>query len=101
MQTDKKQIIVKQGQSLWDIALQEYGQIETVFDIVISNKTLLQKIDDVPYPGTLLQIDKNHPLKDMATATALQSNGSVGTIISDDDTSQGSYSNDYSNDYQI
>jgi hypothetical protein len=49
-------IITKQGQSLFDIALQAYGSIEGVFGLLADNPTKLTAITDFPTPGTELKV---------------------------------------------
>ncbi len=50
-------IIVLNGQSLFDIALQEYGSIEAVFQLADDNG--ITNITDSLIPGTELIIDEN------------------------------------------
>ena len=49
-------IITKQGQSLFDIALQAYGSIEGVFGLLADNPTKLVAVTDCPTPGTELKV---------------------------------------------
>ena len=98
---DFKKITVKEGQGLFDIAIQEYGNMAAVF-LIIEDNVMVEKVDSNVYAGQLLLIRKDDPMKDVATADALSQSGvSVSSITDDDDISQGSYSKGYSNAYQI
>lgn len=52
--TSFKQVTVSEGQSLADIAIQEYGSMAGVFLIIEDNG--LTSVDAIPQPGTNLNI---------------------------------------------
>jgi hypothetical protein len=47
--------IVQHDQSIWDLAIQEYGSIEQMF-IMVSDNKLLSSLDVIPTPGDKLSI---------------------------------------------
>jgi hypothetical protein len=56
-----KTVIVKEGQSLSDISIQEYGTIEGVFAIMVDNYLKLNSINDVLPPSYPLNIRVDNP----------------------------------------
>lgn len=56
-----KDIVVFNGQSISDIAIQEYGTYEGVFAIMVDNMLRINSINDVLSPGTVLKIRKANP----------------------------------------
>lgn len=56
-----KEIVVKKGQSLSDISVQEYGNVEGVFALMVDNSVKLNAMSDVLVPGTILRIRKSNP----------------------------------------
>lgn len=58
---DYKEIVVKNGQSLLDISVQEYGNVEGVFALVIDNTDKINAFSDVLIPGTKLKIRRISP----------------------------------------
>lgn len=53
-----KTIEVKAGQSLVDIAIQEYGNVEGVFKFLVHNKGVLSGITDELLAGDKLAVKK-------------------------------------------
>lgn len=51
-----KQIIVLPGQSIWDIAVQEYGSASGVAMLMVDNEGLID-FNSTPAPGLKLQVD--------------------------------------------
>jgi len=51
-----KLIYVQVNQSIWDIAIQEYGAAEGVFLVMLANKNTVESITDDLEPGTALKI---------------------------------------------
>ncbi|RIV21401.1 LysM domain-containing protein [Fibrisoma montanum] len=47
---------VRDGQSLWDIAVEVYGDVEAVYWLLDDNRSQIQGITDRLYPGMLLTI---------------------------------------------
>ena len=47
---------IREGQSLFDVSLQEAGTIEAVFEINETNKTKITAVDVVPESGTIIKI---------------------------------------------
>lgn len=92
-------ITVDNNQSIWDIAIQYYGSVDGVQQLMIDNPTTINFNDPI-VPGTKLIIRdefvKNKPIVDyftkkglnLATAVSVPSAGGYGD-----------YSNDYNNDY--
>jgi hypothetical protein len=56
-----REIVVKKGQSLTDISIQEYGNIEGVFALMVDNTIKLNAMSDVLVAGTILRIRKINP----------------------------------------
>lgn len=57
-------ITVKDGQSLVDLAMQEYGTVDGVLWLVQDNPETLASMDDEPAAGTLLNIRFKPPVED-------------------------------------
>lgn len=55
---DAKQITVEQGQSVWDIALQEYGSVSEVFRLLADNPQLTSGLNTQLAAGQKLQIQR-------------------------------------------
>ena len=51
----EKKVTIQDGQSWYDIALQEYGTLENIFSIFVSNPNL--DINLPPVPGDIITID--------------------------------------------
>jgi len=96
MQSEK--IIVKEGQSLFDIAVQEYGTVDAIF-LLIEDNDFINKIDDNISPGDIIKIRPDDPLKEVATTSNLT--GGIATIISADDINLGAFSSDFNNSYDV
>ena len=58
--TNYKKIIVSQGQSLIDIAMQEYGALPGVF-LILEDNTELSAVDQTPIAGTEINIRVDVP----------------------------------------
>lgn len=91
-----KSIVIKEGQSILDISVQEYGNISGVW-LIMEDNPELGSLDDNLTSGVLLRIRVSDPKKDVATAAYMQNNGG-GTGTGTDD-KVGDYNSDYSNDY--
>jgi len=81
------------GQNLFDIAIQEYGDIEKVYDMLKDNE--LTSLDLLIAPGELLKIQKTPTIENPNLMNYFRGKRMVNTGNEVD----GSYSNDYSNDY--
>ena len=56
-----REVVVIKGQSLTDISIQEYGNVEAVFALMVDNSVKLNAMNDVLNAGTILRIRKvNH-----------------------------------------
>lgn len=56
-----KIVYVATGQSLQDIAIQEYGCYDAVFELYYDNEDVLEFLNEMPAPGTPLKIRSNVP----------------------------------------
>lgn len=56
-----REIVVIKGQSLTDISIQEYGNVEGVFALMVDNSQKLNAMSDVLKAGTVLRIRKINP----------------------------------------
>lgn len=53
---------VLNNQSIFDIAVQESGTLETVFEIAGANELKITTIDEIPDPTTILNITANEEI---------------------------------------
>ena len=90
-----KTITVQDRQTIWDIAMQEYGSVEGVFELIDDNPGLT--IDSNLTGGQLLKI-KSAPV-DIATLNYMQQNG-IKPVSRDGDWA-GDFNNDFSEDFFI
>ena len=80
-------INVKRGQNLRDIALQYYGSMEGIDQLLGDNQATLSNIlDQNLQPGTILRINPNMVIKAKVSNFYVASNTNVAT-----DTNQGGY----------
>lgn len=56
-----KEVILLTGQTVYDLALQEYGHTDGVFMIVQDNPELIGEWGDVPPAGSKVQVRLNIP----------------------------------------
>lgn len=54
-----KYIKVAEGQSVWDLCLQEYGDTSALQDLLIDNPDTLNLVS-TPVPGSLVLINSDH-----------------------------------------
>ncbi|MCE9539753.1 MAG: hypothetical protein K8R85_11115 [Bacteroidetes bacterium] len=94
-----KQVTVENNQSIWDLAIQYYGSVDGIKQLILDNATKLNLNDSV-VPGTKIIVREemiiNKPMvdylkkKEIKPATAVSVPSASGF---------GDYSNDYNNDY--
>lgn len=58
---------VMRGQTIWDLAIQEYGSVEGVFLLIQDNADQLDSLDDDLVPGQVLRIATPPTDRDMAS----------------------------------
>jgi len=92
-----KKVVVKEGQGIFDISLQEYGVNEACWLIVEDNKEI-ETIDSDLYPGQIILIREADPLKEVATSVSLQNAGGVSTV-GNLENKPGDFNSDYNDDY--
>jgi hypothetical protein len=86
--------IVTEGQSIYDVALQEYGSAEAVFDLLKDNNLTL---DTTLVAGQELSINEAHQVKKAVVQFYLQKNHRVNTNNSKQ---SGDFdANDFNNDF--
>lgn len=56
-----KQIPLLFGQTLIDLAIQEYGHYDGLFTILEDNSDVISDFSEVPSPGTMINIRLNKP----------------------------------------
>lgn len=61
MQKDYKEVRVLSGQSLYDIALQEYGVVASIFVLFQDNTDVLPYLNYAPSAGTILKVRTTKP----------------------------------------
>ena len=66
-----KKVAIVYGQSIWDIAIQEYGSVESVFDFIADNG-FVTGLDTILIPGQIVKIISAP--SDRATLTYIQTN---------------------------
>jgi hypothetical protein len=92
-------ITVRDGQSVFDIALQYYGTLAAVF-LVVEDNVDVSSVDSTLYSGQILNIRQSDPLINPATANSLS--GGVGTIVSpDDNIVQGGFSRGFNRGFNV
>lgn len=93
-------IPVIEGQSLFDVALQEYGSIEHVFKIIKDNPGIT--INSNIGAGVTLKIDTSFVSNEEAIKAVFQANKSKDIYpVNLTDKSSGDFSEDFNNDFNI
>lgn len=54
-----KTVVVSEGQNIIDLAVQHYGNVEAVFDLIDDNPDTVVNMDYVAKAGDTLQIDED------------------------------------------
>lgn len=93
-------IEVQHGQSIWDIALQEYGSVEAVFTLISDNPDVLTDLDVDLMPGQKLLIKGepvNRDVVNFYTAEGVKPSGASTQGVD----LQGDFNDDYNDDYNI
>jgi hypothetical protein len=78
-----KDIVVINGQSISDIAIQEYGTYEAVFAIMVDNMLRLNSINDVLGPGTILKIRKVNPFDSIVIGKQVTNSNPLNILSGD------------------
>ena len=94
-----KAATVLDRQSLFDIALGEFGSMEALFSIMTQNKGVLQSATQFPVPGTRLHTNGN-VLNANLTGLYTSTGHKPVSLISYSEI-LGDYSDDYSDDFYI
>jgi hypothetical protein len=79
-----KYIIVLEGQSVWDLALQEYGSPEGVGQLMIDNPGLLD-FENSPVAGTKILIDETKVIDKDNVLVFKQSNSKPANGITNEE----------------
>lgn len=51
-----KKVVIAQSQTIYDIAIQEYGSVDAVFSLAADNPTVVTNLNDALAPGTTVYI---------------------------------------------
>lgn len=102
----RKTVVVRDRQTIFDIAIQVYGSIEGVFDLIKDNPTKLSSVTDVIPAGTLLETNRAFREADTVnyyvTNKLLPANGEPPAVVLPPiDIDNGDFNNDYNIDYTI
>lgn len=95
-----KQITVENNQSIWDLAIQHYGSVDGIKQLILDNPSKLNLSDGV-VPGTKIII-RDEMIANKVIVDYLNKNRiKLATTVSVPNTSGfGDFSNDYNNDYR-
>lgn len=77
---DYREIVVKKGQSLTDISVQEYGNVEGVFALMVDNTMKLNAMSDVLTANTILRIRKKNPYDIQTTGNYVTNTNPLNTL---------------------
>lgn len=102
----RKSVTILENQSLFDLSIQVYGSIESVFDLLLDNPLRAKEITDMLNAGE--KLDTNRDPKDLEMVnfytrnSYLPANGIPARVAGPPIViSSGDYNNDYNNDYLI
>ncbi|OJV30444.1 MAG: hypothetical protein BGO32_08605 [Bacteroidetes bacterium 37-13] len=102
-----KEVILLTGQTLYDLAIQEYGHTDGIFLILEDNPGVVNDFADVPQPGTKVLVRLNVPeLSDNNRAIAaefarqgkLVASGLAPTVLPEMYVEDGYWVHDYVNE---
>lgn len=93
-----RKVTVKSGQSIFDIALQEYGSVEGVYNLMQDNPARIPSLDVDLLPGDVLLIGSDPVQKDV---TDYYTRNSVFPATRSEEESDlfGDFNNDFNDDF--
>lgn len=94
-----KTTIILDRQSLFDIALSEFGSMETVFSIMAQNKVATKNLTYFPMPGTRLHTNGSVSNPVLTSLYTQLNHKPVSLFDYNELATSGDYNNDYNNDY--
>jgi hypothetical protein len=93
-----RKAIIEEQQSIYDVAIQEYGTVEAVFLLLADNPGLLSSLDDHLNAGDVLEIQDDPEIITDKDVLAFFRNGGIrvlnGEIALDVD-----FNDDFNNDF--
>ena len=92
-----KTIVVKGRQTLWDIAIQEYGSIEGVEQLIADNPGLVDYESNL-VAGTLLKVKSDAVDKDVVDFFTKNELEPISALDGENNTG-GDFNNDFNNDF--
>lgn len=91
-------IIVQDGQTVWDLAIQQYGGVEGVFNLIKDNPGVIAGVDSQLAAGTELKV-KSDPVNTDVLAYYTENEIKPASITNKNLELLGDFSNDYNEDY--
>ena len=95
-----KQVAVNNNQSIWDLAIQYYGSVDGIKQLILDNPAKLNLSDGV-VPGTKIIIREEMVFNKTIVDYLDKNRIKLATTVSVPNTSGfGDFSNDFNNDYR-